>query len=328
MSINPKILVVDDQPENINLIKKYFTRHPYDISSALDGNSALELVKENPPDLILLDVMMPGIDGFEVCKILKNDPKTRLIPIIMVTSLDRAENRIKGIEVGVDDFLSKPVNFPELKTRVASLLKVKHYTDQLEQAEEVIFSLALAVEAKDKYTLNHCKRMVNHSTQLAKYIDLSEDSVETVRRGSYLHDIGKIAIPDRILLKPGPLESNEFDQIKKHPLIGERICQPLRTLRHVLPIVRSHHERYNGQGYPDGLSKSNIPITAQIVGLIDCYDALTSNRPYRTAMSSIESISVIKNETEEGLWETKLTSSFIELVESNGINDDLNFVNK
>ena len=288
------ILVVDDQPDNIQLIERYFRHFPYQIISATNGEQTLKLVDQNPPDLILLDVVMPGMDGFEVCRRLKGDPTTRLIPIIMVTSLDKTNNKVRGIKAGVDDFLTKPINFIELKTRVASLLRVKRYTDELENAEKIIFSLALAVEAKDRYTMNHCRRIASYGTLLGTKLGLPEDVIKTIQRGAYLHDIGKIAISDRILLKPGPLTQHEFEMIKKHPQIGEKICQPLNTLNSALPIIRHHHERYNGTGYPDGLAKEQIPLTAQIVAIVDCYDALTSNRPYREAMSKSGAIEMLK----------------------------------
>lgn len=315
----PKILVVDDQPENIDLIKHYFLNLPYKIYSAANGVQAMQLVSENPPDLIILDVVMPEMDGFEVCRRLKTNPRTRLIPIIMVTSLDKSRNKIQGIKAGVDDFLTKPIDFIELKTRVASLLRVKRFTDELENAEKIIFSLALAVEAKDKYTMNHCRRIAKFGAILGDRLGLKNDIIRTIRRGAYLHDIGKIAISDKILLKKGPLEKHEFEIIKRHPIIGVQICNPLNTLKTTLPIIKHHHERYNGTGYPDGLAKLEIPLTAQIVAIVDSFDALTSNRPYRKALSKSEAITQLKHETEKGLWNRDLTEIFLEIIDNQSI---------
>lgn len=314
-----KILVVDDHPDNVRLIQTYFRDEPWLIMSAINGQEALQMVIDDPPDLILLDLMMPRMDGFEVSRRLKNDPHTRLIPIVMITAFANSENKIKGIQIGVDDFITKPINFLELRTRVRSLLRIKSYTDELEQAEKVIFSLALAVEAKDHYTMGHCKRLAEIGAELGRNLGMSDEDVTTIRRGAYLHDIGKIAVQDQILLKPGPLGETEFRRVKQHPVVGERICKPLRTLQPALPIIRHHHERLDGSGYPDALKAPDIPITAQIVGLVDCFDALTSERPYRNAVKTVEALTVIERDVRAGLWDGEIFKEFSRIVQDSTI---------
>ena len=303
-----QILIVDDAEENIKLIKGIIDRHQtkFDIHSAGDGYEAIEFLKHNMPDLIMLDVVMPGLDGFEVCKLIKNEPRTRLIPVVMITALDSHQDRLKGLEAGVDDFISKPFNVYELLARVKNLLKLRSYINELEHAEQVIFSLARAVEAKDQYTEGHCERLSVLAQYMGSELALGEVDLLILKRGGVLHDIGKIAIDDAILLKPGPLTAAEFEIIKTHPEIGENICKPLNTLKPVLPVIRYHQERFNGSGYPDGLTGEEIPIHARIIGIVDCYDALTTDRTYRKALSKDKALDIIEKETDAGLWDPQL----------------------
>jgi putative two-component system response regulator len=304
----PKILIVDDAEENIKLVRDILTRQKseYEIRWATNGYEALEKVKDFIPDLIMLDVVMPGINGFEVCKILREDPRTRLIPIVMITALDSQQDRLKGLEAGVDDFISKPFNVYELLARVKNLLKLRSYISELEHAEQVIFSLALAVEAKDEYTEGHCERLSILAQYVGQELNFGEQDLTILKRGGILHDIGKIAIDESILLKPGPLTEEEFEIIKTHPVVGENICRPLKTLRPVLPIIRHHQERFNGSGYPDRLRGSEIPIHANIIGLVDCFDALITERPYRKALDKKTALEIMVKETKEGLWDPEL----------------------
>ena len=324
MGKKPRILIVDDCPDTHRMIKTYFINDPYEIISAINGYEALHMIEEKTPDLILLDVLMPGINGFDVCKQLKENPATFLVPIIMITALEDSANKIRGIELGVDDFITKPFQLVELKARVASLLRVKKFTDELDNAEKIIISLALAVESKDENLIGHCNRLANYATILAKKLKMSEEEIEVIRKGAILHDIGKVSISDHILLKTAPLSTEEFEIIKEHPVIGERICKPLATLSPVLPIIRSHQERYNGSGYPDGLSGRQIPVNTHIVSIVDCYDALTSNRPYRKALSKTEALRVLGQETKDGLWEKKLLENLTDIVSQKGIEEKVN----
>ncbi len=311
------ILVVDDTALNRQFLKDELEDEGYVISTAEDGEQALAVVAENPPDLILLDVMMPKLDGYEVCQRLKSDEQTILIPVVMVTALTASHERIKGIEAGADDFLSKPYNRLELLTRVRSLLKLKRHTDELENAETVLFTLALSVEAKDPYTNNHCERLARYSVALGRKLGLPPEQLKALHRAGILHDLGKIGVPDSVLLKPGPLNEVERAVIREHPAIGERICAPLKSLRLVLPIIRHHHERWDGSGYPDGLAGEAIPITARILQSVDIYDALTTERPYKRAYSREQASAIMREEIERGWWDPKTVEAFIALV-SNG----------
>ena len=310
------IMVIDDDPININLIRDVMSGDAYRIVGAGSGEEGLALIKETRPDLILLDVIMPGMSGYEVLEAIKKDREFRLIPIIMITALYGQEDRLKGLDMGVDDFISKPVNVFELRARIKNLLKLRAYINELEHAEQVIFSLARAVEAKDKYTEGHCERLSSLAEELGQKLGMEGEDLTILKRGGILHDIGKIAIPESILLKPGPLTKEEFEVIKTHPEEGERICAPLKSLRPALPTIRHHQERYNGSGYPDGLKGEEIPIHARIIGIVDCFDALTTKRPYRDALSDEEAIRIMQEETERGLWDPEIMDVFLSIVET------------
>lgn len=312
-----RILAVDDSPLDLQLMEDQLRSEGYLVSSARDGEEALAKVAVEPPDLILLDVIMPKLDGYEVCRRLKADGRTILIPVVMVTSLQATHERIKGIEAGADEFLSKPFNRQELMTRVRSLLKLKRHTDELESAETVLFTLALSVEAKDPYTEGHCDRLARFSVALGRRLDLSPEYLKALHRGGILHDVGKIGIPDAILLKPGPLTETERIVIQTHPIIGERICAPLKSLRLVLPIIRHHHERLDGSGYPDGLAGDAIPLTARVLQVVDLYDAITTQRPYKPAYSPEHAFAIMREEAAKGWWDTLLIEAFIALISEN-----------
>ena len=246
------VLIVDDIAGNARLVEALLAPDGHAVRTAGGGAEALRLVRAEPPDLVLMDVMMPHVDGFEACRAIKQDPSTRLIPVVLVTSLDDTASRIRGIEAGADDFVSKPFNAPELRARVRSLLRIKRYTDELDSAESVIVSLALTIEARDSTTDGHCQRLAQYASALGRTLGLDEEDVSALARGGFLHDVGKIGIPDAVLLKPGPLAPDEYELIKQHTVIGDRLCGELRSLRRVRPIVRHHHERLDGSGYPDG----------------------------------------------------------------------------
>lgn len=309
-----RILIVDDSPDNIVTLENILEDYNYQIYKAYNGQEALNMVREVEPDLILLDVMMPGMNGYEVAEVIKSNPHTRLIPIIMLTALDGQEQRLKGYEVGVDDFISKPFNIIELRLRVSNLLKLRTYVNELEHAEQIIFSLARTVEAKDKYTEGHCERLSRMSVSLGKKINLTANELVMLRRGGLLHDIGKIAIADNILQKKGPLTDEEYEIIKTHTTIGERICAPLKSLKPILPIILYHHEKIDGSGYPEGLCGDQIPLNARIMGLVDCYDALTTSRSYRPAMTREKALRIIEAETGRNKWDPELFVTFVDLV--------------
>lgn len=278
------VLVVDDEPAIAQALVRLLQAEEYAVDVVCDGESACDLVARRPPDIILLDLGLPGMDGFEVCRRLKSTATTRLIPIVLMTGLDERERRIAGINAGADDFIGKPFDIEELRARVRSLVHLKHHTDDLESAESVIMSLALTVEARDSYTDGHCQRLASYADALGVGLGLPHAAREALRRGAFLHDVGKIGIPDSILLKPGRLTEEEFAVMRDHPVIGETLCGNMRSLAPVRAIVRHHHERLDGSGYPDGLIGSEIPLLAQIVAIVDTYDAMTTSRPYRKAM--------------------------------------------
>jgi putative two-component system response regulator len=308
-----RIVVADDVQANLDLIAGFLRRDGFAVETAADGEQALQLIADEPPDLVLSDVMMPKINGFELCRRLKQDRATRLIPVVLVTALGDRENRIEGINAGADDFLTKPVNPHELRARARSLVRLKRFTDDLDSAETVIMSLARTVEARDAYTAGHCERMAVYAATLGRHLGLDDDDVAALKRGGYLHDVGKVAVPDSILLKPGKLTPDEFAVMKQHTIAGETVCGDLRLLRRVRPIVRSHHERMDGSGYPDGLVGDAIPLLAQIMGVVDVYDALTTKRPYREALSLGDACDELRREVGRGWHRPDLVEALIEL---------------
>jgi putative two-component system response regulator len=307
------ILVVDDVEANVRLLKNVLERDGYTVVAACDGEEALAMVASAQPDLVLMDVMMPKLGGYEVCERLKQNPATRLTPVVLVTALHERERKIQGINAGADDFLTKPVDPHELRARVRSLIRLKRYTDDLDSAESVIMSLALVIEARDAYTDGHCQRLAAYATALGDAIGLNEDDRAALHRGGYLHDIGKVGIPDSVLLKAGRLTESEYRQIKTHPLIGDRLCGELRSLRQVRPIVRHHHERLDGSGYPDGLQGDAIPLLAQIMGIVDVYDAITTARPYKPAATPAQAFEELLKEVRRGWRRQDLVDAFIAL---------------
>ncbi len=305
-----RILIVDDEAGARTALSALLRREGFEVSDASDGLSALAQCASFKPDLILLDILMPGMSGFQVCRRIKATPETRLTPVVLITGLTATEDRIEGINAGADDFLSKPIDFNELLARTRSLLRLKRYTDELENAESVLFTLAHGIEARDPYTLGHCERLAALSSRMGERLALPEEEVTALRRAGIVHDIGKVMVPDAILLKPGPLTANEMDIMRKHPAAGEKICAPLKTFRLVLPVIRHHHERHDGSGYPDGLRGREIPITASILQLADVFDALTSDRPYRSASTPDVAFEIMYQECTRGWWDRDLLDEF------------------
>jgi putative two-component system response regulator len=308
------ILVADDQLPNRELLNELLSAQGYKVVMAYDGADALKQVANEPVDLVLLDVMMPQLSGFEVCEKIKSSPDTYLIPVILITALSEKQDRIEGIKAGADDFLTRPVDRTELLARVRSLLKLKQRTDELERAETVLFTLARSIEGKDPYTHGHCERLAEYSATLATHLGLPEEQVIALRRAGVVHDIGKIAVPDSILLKPSKLTPEEWKLVQEHPIVGERICEPLKSFRLVLPVIRYHHEKFNGSGYPDGLAGENIPVTARVLQIVDVYDALTTIRPYKPAFSTSDALQTMNEEVAKGWWDPDIFDQFERLV--------------
>ena len=312
--MNGKILIVDDESSARGALEVLLRREGFDVRDVHDGASAMAECASFRPDLILLDIVMPGMSGFEVCRRIKNTPETRLTPVVLITGLSATEDRIEGINAGADDFLSKPLDFSELLARARSLLRLKQYTDELENAETVVFTLAQSIEARDPYTHGHCERLAQMSSRLGERLGIAEENIKALRWAGIVHDVGKVAVPDSILLKPGPLTPEEISVMRKHAEVGERICAPLRSFRLVLPIIRHHHEKRDGSGYPDGLKGEAIPLTARILQLADVYDALTTDRPYRTAVPSEAALAMMDEEATLGWWDRELFSSFRDMI--------------
>lgn len=309
-----QVLVVDDDASNRLLTQEMLAQHHYTVTAAANAAEARQEIAAAPPDIILLDVIMPGVSGIELCRELKEDPATRLIPVILITGLADRESKLRGIEAGADDFLNKPVDPPELFARVKSLLKLKQFTDDLENAETVLFSLALGVEARDPYTEGHCHRLSNYAANLGQALGLGSEDIVALRRAGVLHDIGKIAVPDAILRKPGPLDEEEMGIMRRHPETGEQICRPLRSFSRVLPIIRHHHEHWNGGGYPDHLAGEQIPLLARVLQVVDAYDALTTARPYKPAWPHAQAKATLLEEASRLWWDKEVLDVFLRQV--------------
>lgn len=309
------ILVVDDNVVNAMLLKELLASRGYPTVAVHNAAEAEAEIRREAPDLILLDVVMPGKTGYELCRELKEDSSTRLIPIVMITGLSAQEDRLKGIEAGADDFLTKPIFPEELFARVNSLLKLKEFTDELETADSVLCTLGLSVEARDPYTEGHCERLARNAVDLGRFLGLEEESIVALQRGGYLHDLGKIAVPDEILKKGSDLTPEEWVIMKQHPLTGERICRPLRSLRLVLPIIRHHHEHSDGSGYPDGLRAGEIPLLPRILQVVDIYDALRTARPYKPALGHDQAAVTMLAEAQSGLWDSELVAEFFAMLD-------------
>ncbi len=284
----PRVLVVDDNPNTMVLMRDLLSSRGYDVVAVPDALQAEAEILRHLPDVILSDVVMPGKSGYELCRELKDNPATRLVPFVLITGLSEREDRVRGIEAGADDFLSKPIFPEELFARVKSLIKLKEFTDELETAESVLCTLGLSVESRDPYTEGHCERLAENASNLGRHLLLDEEDITALRRGGYLHDLGKIAVPDEILKKGANL---------------------------VLPIIRSHHEHFNGSGYPDALHGRDIPMLARILQVVDVYDALRTARPYKPALSHDHAAVTMRDEARAGLWDEELVLEFFAMLD-------------
>jgi putative two-component system response regulator len=311
----PRVLVVDDNPNTMSLMQDLLSSRGYDVVAVPDAAQAEAEILRHPPDLILSDVVMPGKSGYELCRELKENPITRLVPFVLITGLSEREDRVRGIEAGADDFLNKPIFPEELFARVKSLIKLKEHTDELETVDSVLCTLGLSVESRDPYTEGHCQRLAEKASNLGRHLLLDEDDITALQRGGYLHDLGKIAVPDEILKKGANLTPEEWIVMKRHPLTGENICRPLKSLRLVLPIIRNHHEHFDGTGYPDGLQGREIPLLARILQVVDVYDALRTARPYKPALSHEQAAVTMRDEARAGCWDEEMVLEFFSMLE-------------
>jgi putative two-component system response regulator len=310
------ILIADDHESSLAGLEGVLSLEGYKVVTARDGETALAEFARVQPDLLLLDVNMPKLRGTEVCRRIKSNPETLLVPVVLITALTATQDRVDGIEAGADDFLNKPVRREQLIARVRSLLRLKAFTDELERAEAVLFALARSIEGKDPYTQGHCERLADYSARLGEYMGLPAEEIKALRRAGIVHDIGKVAVPDSILLKPSRLTRSEQMILRPHPVVGERTCASLKSFQLVLPIIRHHHEKMDGSGYPDGLKGEQIPLTARVLQIVDVYDALSTQRPYKPALSTAAALGVMKNEVKKGWWDPRVWAAFEELMKA------------
>jgi putative two-component system response regulator len=308
------ILVVEDEAAIRQLLVDLLTSFGYHAVGAHSAEKAIELLNVVAPDLIITDVHMGAMSGIELCKQVKSDPRYAFTPVVVLTAVFDLEARVAGLAAGADDFFPKPVDFAELRTRVAALLRVKQLLDQLEHVEKVITTLALTIEARDEYTHGHCERLARYAVAIGDALGVDRTMRRALALGGYLHDLGKIAVRDDILLKPGPLQEAEWKKMRDHAGKGADLVLGLRSLEAVRPIMRHHHERWDGSGYPDHLKGEAIPLGARIISVVDVYDALHTTRPYRAALSHDEAITILCRETDAGFWDPHVVETFLEVL--------------
>lgn len=314
ISERPTILVVEDEPHIREVLSGLLGALGYRLLLAVSAEQALDALNVVSPDLVLTDVHLGAMSGIELCARLKADPRYELMPVVILTAVGDLEARVAGLAAGADDFFTKPVEFVELRTRLAALLRVKMLLDQLDRAEAVITTLALTIEARDPYTLGHCDRLSRYAVAVGEALGLDREMIRALRLGGYLHDLGKIAVPDGILLKPGPLDPIEQERIRAHPGAGSDLVLGLRSMELIRPIMRHHHEKWDGSGYPDGLKGEAIPLGARIISVVDVFDALHTERPYKAALSRSDAVSLLIRETDAGYWDPKVVETFLEIL--------------
>ena len=308
----PRVLIVDSHDINRRMMKAILRSASYPILECRRASEAMEILASEQIDLVVLDMMLPEMSGIDLCRWLKANRQTQLIPVLMLSSVQGVENEIAGISSGADEFLIKPVNPAVVRARIQHMLKTKALIDSLEEAETILFALAQTVEQRDKGTGMHCQRLASYSLMMGESLRLPDTDLTSLYRGGYLHDIGKISVPDAVLFKPGPLTEDEWVVMRQHTTQGELICKPMRSLAPTLPIIRNHHERWDGSGYPDGLQGDQIPLLARILQVADIFDALTSARSYKAAFSTEEASEILLEEVKRGWRDPELVPLFLE----------------
>jgi putative two-component system response regulator len=306
--MNPLIMLVGVRSETTSNWKLFLQNQNYEVFVVEDGDAALKACQSLQPDLVLLNDAPPGIDAPELCRRMKADPLNHLIPVVLVKPSVDVSDMARGLEAGAVDYWGRPSSLWDALSRVQSLLRLKSYID--EQAKAVLVSLARSIEAKQPFRTGHSERLAEFAAQLGESCGLAEEDLRELRIATWLHDIGKIAVPDTILLKPGPLNEEETEIVRQHPVIGEKICAPLKALRNILPLIRHHHERMDGTGYPDRLRGDQIPLKARILQVVDVYDALVTDRPYREALGPEEALGILYREAMYGWLDVSLVRNF------------------
>lgn len=304
-----RILLVDDDPAQLHLLRGMLAPDGYAFACAEGGAAAMEAIAEHAPDLVLLDLHMPEPDGFAVLARLKSEAWTARIPVVVVTASEERAERVRALEIGAEDFIPKPVERDELRARVRWLVRAKQRADESEQAENVLLALGRAVAARDPGLREHCERLAHLVLAIGQDLGLEPADLRTLRRGAYLHDIGKVALPDSALLKPGQLNAAEAAALRTHPVVGEQILRPLRTFDAVRPLVRHHHEHLDGSGYPDGLRGEQIDRLVRILSVADVFDTRRSVRPYRPALTAADALAALRAEAEGGWWDPVVVGS-------------------
>jgi len=279
----PLVLIIEDEPTQRMLLARVLEREGYRVIGLPDGESGMRAIVEHAPQLVLLDLNLPRMDGYEICRRLRADPLTATLPVMVITAHTALDDMVAALDAGADDFLAKPVQQVELLARMRSAMRLRRAITSLERATQIVAALANAVEAKDLGLVHHCRWLAHHAARVGAQVGLRGEELEAVAYGALLHDVGKIGVSEHLLRKEGPLSEEEWGLMRRHPEIGERICAPLRASRAFAPIIRHHHERFNGTGYPDGLRGEQIPHGARIVAIADAYEAMVHGRPYQPA---------------------------------------------
>ena len=313
-----RILVVDDDDQLRSYLRRLLGRTDYQVEEAATADEAIERVRANPPDLVVLDLQLPDRSGLEVLEFIRSEPTTRLLPVVMLTGAASPAEKIRAQSEGVTDFLSKPFSPEELLPRVRALVMLKQFADEHEHAEHVILTLAKTIDARDPYTAGHSGRVAEYADRVAARMGLDAGARTDMRRGALFHDLGKIVIPDAILRKPGALSPEERAVVEEHPSVGHELLLPMRTMRKTLPVVYSHHERLDGSGYPEGLAGDAIPMSVRVVTVADIFDALTTDRSYRGALTVALAFEILRDGVGRGWWDRDAVGELSAVVEEEG----------
>jgi putative two-component system response regulator len=312
--MNPAILLVDVASGNREELKSFLQSQKCDVNAVADNESAVRSCFELRPDLVLLYDSLPDVSSFELCRQLKKDPLNQLTPVVLLKPSPDQWDIHRGREAGAADIWAMSSSLWDALGRIQTVLRLKTYMD--EQAKSAVFALARSVDSKHNMKNGHSECLVAYAEQLGESLGFGEADLQELRIASWLHDIGKIGLPESILLKPGPLDAEETRIMREHPVIGESMCTPLKSLRRILPVIRHHHEKMDGSGYPDGLRGDAIPLKARILQIADIYDALTTDRPYRGALPPEEALQILFSEAENGWLDASLVLMFSKICRS------------